>query len=166
MTSNINSTPSNARTVDDGTCRRQSRREVFTALGATALAGIAAASVLKPETLNRQDGSASRDTALLALVDQLRASDAQYHELTAPYADTLDDPPAEVEADIESNVRATNVLRIELANIPAFTRAGRQAKAWALLDEWGLEKEGDQPWEGDTNYLLWSLARDVLSETV
>ena len=53
----------------------------------------------------------------------------------------------EIEAEIESNIQASDTLRAKVANTPAHTLTGRQAKAWALLDERGLGHEGDFSWK-------------------
>ncbi len=164
MIDRLNTTPSNARPVNAPAHSVHGRRDTFAALGATVLAGIAVAGFCRPEMLAQTAHVPNPDALLLQLVAQLRTSVERFHDLCAPYYDLTEEPLVEVNAEIAQVVAINRDLRIKAANIPAHSLSGRKAKAWALLEEWGLEDAAEVPEEGDTSHLLWSLSRDVLAE--
>ena len=149
------------------TKRYTTRREAFSALGATGLAGIALAGWAKPETTldNIQGDSphqpfapAGDDTELLALAAELNRLNDLSDSISASWGDAFD-IPAEVDARLVELGKQEVAVRDKISRLPAFTMEGRSAKAGiavGLLDVF-LDREN----LGSEERLLLSLCLDV-----
>lgn len=132
------------------------RREAFTALGATGLAGIAMAGWAKPS--HQPSAPAGGDAELLALSAELNRLNDLSESISASYGDTVD-IPKEVDAQLVDLGKQELALRDKISRLPALTAEGRSAKAGiavGLLDVF-LDREN----LGSEDRLLLSLCLDV-----
>lgn len=149
------------------TKRYTTRREAFSAFGATGLAGIALAGWAKPETAldniqgdspHQPSAPAGDDTDLLALAAELNGLNDLSESISASYGDTVD-IPAEVDARLIALGKQEVALRDKISRLPALTAEGRSAKAGiavGLLDVF-LDREN----LGSEDRLMLSLCLDV-----
>ena len=136
------------------------RRDAFTALGATGLAGIAGLCWAQPENLATiPKAPAGEDGPLLALVAELETVDAKYDALSGHWGDVVS-VPDHVDAQLFVWGREAEALRLKVSAIPAATTAGTAAKARigaALIDVFS-----DPEALGSQDRLLLSLCADVI----
>ena len=138
----------------------RTRREAFTALGVTALAGVAAVGFAWPEGIVRPgDAKTSPDVALVALCAQFddleRQMDATFDlGLSEDDADSLREPLQEAQAPLFEQILA----------IRATTLEGHQARArtFHLWDK-ELANEGAEG-AGWSERMSWALVRDLVGE--
>jgi len=114
--------------------KAQTRRDIFAAAGATALAGIAAASFIQPETLRASGGHTHlQDGALIALCAQMDALEHRYVALSDAEPEDMDEHLSEI-----SSAQYPIVMKISATR--AATIHGLRAKAASLL-LWAVERQ-------------------------
>ena len=140
------------------------RREAFTALGATGLAGVIMAGIARPDPVlatTPKPAPAGDDFALLRLAAELTETDARYASTNEPWSHLIEPAPQAVDDELEALAAHAQELRLRIAGLHALTAAGRAAKARLAMDQIAMVTGGMDldPHE----QVIMSLCRDVVS---
>ena len=134
-----------------------SRRELISAAGFTALAGIAAVTIATPDApaIEMLPTPRGDDAELIALADRFMAIQAQMEVINA--ADPADYP----EAEMDDLVSEQASLLWETAPLEAATLLGYRARAAMLVNWYGVKGREESPHEIEWHRLK-PLFRDLL----
>ncbi|MBS1028396.1 hypothetical protein [Gluconobacter albidus] len=143
--------------------RSVNRRDIFPALGAVLLGGIATASLAKPESLSTAPAKPEchkSDTHLIALCEQFIALQREIDLIHEPIDSFEDEERAE--PALKEIFKRENEMFAQIIHAPAVTFEGIRAKAKAMIswDREGVEDNSDNIWR---DRLLNSMLRDCLA---